>query len=79
MAVNSLARAVVDREIEEIVLRHREAVVPSLVFRPDGAGPWPAIVLSAEAYGINEFTREVGGRLADAGYVRRRRLCEVPP
>lgn len=57
------------RDAEEIVIRHRDATVPTLVYRPDGESPWPAVVLSAEAYGINEFTREVASRLAEAGHV----------
>jgi carboxymethylenebutenolidase len=43
--------------------------VPTLVYEPSGHGVRPAIVLSPEAYGINEFTRKVGSDLADEGYV----------
>jgi carboxymethylenebutenolidase len=51
------------------VLEHHGATVPTLVYKPEGDGPHPAIVLAAEAYGLNQFTRGVAERLSDAGYV----------
>jgi carboxymethylenebutenolidase len=54
---------------ESIELRHHGATVPTLVYRPTGTGPHPAIVLAAEAYGINTFTRGVAEKLAAEGYV----------
>lgn len=54
----------------EVSLPSRSGSVPALVYRPDGAdGPWPAIVLGVEAYGINTSMRAVAGRLAAAGHV----------
>lgn len=53
----------------ETVLEHHDATVPTLVYKPDGDGPHPAIVLAAEAYGLNQFTRGVAERLRDGGYV----------
>jgi carboxymethylenebutenolidase len=44
-------------------------VIPTLVFRPDGAGPYPAVVLGVEAYGINDFGRRVAASLAHLGFV----------
>jgi carboxymethylenebutenolidase len=41
--------------------------VPALA-APAGRGPYPAVVLGAEAYGINEFIRGVQERLVDLGY-----------
>jgi len=35
---------------------------------PPGNGPYPAVVLGAEAYGINEFIKGVQERLVDVGY-----------
>jgi carboxymethylenebutenolidase len=43
--------------------------VPTLVYTPETEGLRPAVVLSAEAYGINEFTRRVASDLATQGYV----------
>ncbi|MGD9796774.1 MAG: dienelactone hydrolase family protein [Acidimicrobiia bacterium] len=54
-----------------VQLAVRGAAVPALVFEPptDRTAPRPAIVLAAEAYGLNEFTRRVAGELAAEGYV----------
>jgi carboxymethylenebutenolidase len=35
---------------------------------PAGTGPHPGVVIGAEAYGPNEFSRSVQSRLADRGY-----------
>jgi carboxymethylenebutenolidase len=35
---------------------------------PAGPGPHPAVVLGAEAYGINDFIRGVQGRLVELGF-----------
>ena len=35
---------------------------------PPGDGPHPAVVLGAEAYGLNNFIRSVQGRLVELGY-----------
>ncbi|MCW2524449.1 MAG: dienelactone hydrolase family protein [Frankiales bacterium] len=43
--------------------------VPALVFRPTGDGPYPAVVIGVEAYGINDFGRRVAASLAHRGYV----------
>ena len=61
-------------DAESVILRHGRAEVPTLVYDPgrDGSGrdrPGPAVVLSAEAFGINQFIRDVAGRLAEVGYV----------
>jgi carboxymethylenebutenolidase len=43
--------------------------LPLIVGTPDGPGNGAAVVLAAEAYGINDFTREVAAKLASLGYV----------
>ncbi len=50
-------------------LRVGDAEVPTLVYEPTGDGLAPAVVLSPEAFGINEFTAGVAAKLADLGYV----------
>jgi carboxymethylenebutenolidase len=39
------------------------------VLMPAGAGPHPAVVLGAEAYGVNSFSRGVQAKLSGLGYV----------
>jgi carboxymethylenebutenolidase len=38
------------------------------VLRPEGGGPHPAVVLGAEAYGVNNFIRGVQDKLVGLGY-----------
>jgi hypothetical protein len=42
--------------------------VPAELFLPEGAGPWPGIVMGAEAYGPNHATRTVSAALAQRGF-----------
>ncbi len=37
--------------------------------RPDGGAPWPAIVLTYHREGIDDFTKWVARRYAQAGYL----------
>src|SRR5581483_6872841 len=39
------------------------------VARPDGAGPWPGVVIVHEAYGLADVMRRQADRLAQAGYL----------
>jgi carboxymethylenebutenolidase len=46
-----------------------DGVCPASVFRPDGAGPWPAVIIYMDGPGIRPALFELGERLAAAGYV----------
>jgi len=37
--------------------------------RPEGAGPWPAVLIGHEGIGLNDFQRRRADRLAEHGYV----------
>jgi len=39
------------------------------VVTPDGVGPFPAVIVFQEAFGVNEHMREVAERIATLGYV----------
>jgi carboxymethylenebutenolidase len=56
-------------EPQAVTLRVGKEDVPTLVYETGAPSPGPAIVLSMEAFGINEFTRRVASDLAAAGYV----------
>jgi carboxymethylenebutenolidase len=54
---------------ELVTVTGRNGSVPLLVFEPEDTGsPVPAIVIGAEAYGLNEFTHRVASDLCEAGY-----------
>lgn len=39
------------------------------VAQPVGAGPWPAVVVIQEIFGVNRFVRQTADELADLGYL----------
>ena len=43
--------------------------MPAYVARPTGNGPWPAVLVIMEAFGLNEHIKDVARRVAGEGYV----------
>jgi carboxymethylenebutenolidase len=39
------------------------------VAKPEGSGPWPAVVVIQEIFGVNRFVRDAADRLAGQGYL----------
>lgn len=58
-----------DVSVRTLELPVRDGTAPALLFRPDTDEARPAIVIGAEAYGLNDFTRRVAATLAHLGYV----------
>ena len=54
--------------METIEITTKDGVCPSYVHRPDGAGPWPAVLVYMDGVGIRPAMLEVGERLAESGY-----------
>jgi carboxymethylenebutenolidase len=46
----------------------REGTCPSYVFRPEGHGPWPGVLVFMDGVGIRDAMLEIGQRLAANGY-----------
>lgn len=46
-----------------------DGTCPVTLALPDGAGPWPAVVMYPDAGGVRPALREMAGRLAALGYV----------
>ena len=55
--------------IEQIQIPTRDGSCPAQVMTPGGTGPWPAVILYADAGGIRPAMVEMAQRLADTGYV----------
>jgi len=53
----------------KIEIKTRDGSCPSYVYRPAGAGPWPAVLVFMDGLGIRPAMLEVGERLATHGYV----------
>jgi carboxymethylenebutenolidase len=54
---------------EQLAIRTRDGDCPAHVFRPEGQGPWPAVIFFMDGLGIRPTLFEMGQKLADAGYV----------
>jgi carboxymethylenebutenolidase len=54
--------------MDQIEIKTRDGACPSYVFRPPGAGPWPAVLVYMDGVGIRPAMLEVGERIATFGY-----------
>jgi carboxymethylenebutenolidase len=54
--------------MQRIDIETRDGTCPSYVFRPVGAGPWPAVLVFMDGVGIRPAMLEIGARLAAYGY-----------
>lgn len=52
----------------KVEIKTKDGSCPSYVFRPDGAGPWPAILVFMDGVGIRPAILEIGERLSTHGY-----------
>ena len=51
-----------------VQIKTPDGVCPASVFRPEGQGPWPAVIVLMDAPAIRPTLDELGQRLADHGY-----------
>lgn len=54
--------------MSKIEIKTADGVCPSYVYRPQGAGPWPAVLVYMDALAIRPAMLELGQRLATYGY-----------
>lgn len=52
----------------KITINTRDGVCPAYVYRPDGKGPWPAVLVFMDGLGIRPAMLDIGERLATQGY-----------
>ncbi len=52
----------------KIEIRTQAGICPSYVYRPTGSGPWPAVLVYMDGFGIRPAMLEIGERLASYGY-----------
>lgn len=53
----------------DLPLRLPAGTIAAYVSRPAGDGPWPAVVVMGEAWGLNDDIRRIADRFADNGYL----------
>jgi len=58
-----------NKAMSKIEIRTADGSCPSYVYRPDGDGPWPAVLVYMDGLGIRPALLELGERLATHGYV----------
>jgi carboxymethylenebutenolidase len=49
-------------------IRTNDGLMDSYTFQPAGTGPWPAVIIYMDAFGIRPNLDSMAQRLADAGY-----------
>src|SRR3546814_6049720 len=54
--------------MSKIEIRNADGGCPAYVYRPQGAGPWPAVLVYMDALAIRPAMLELGQRLATHGY-----------
>jgi len=53
----------------EVAVPTPDGTCPALVVTPDGAGPWPAVIMFPDAGDLRPTFHDMGQQLADLGYV----------
>ncbi len=54
---------------KDVSYKSGDDTVHAILFTPDGQGPFPAIVVIHEWWGLNDWVKEQAAKLADQGYV----------
>ena len=54
--------------MDKVEIKAKDGSCPSYVFRPQGSGPWPGVLVFMDGIGIRPAMLEVGERIAAHGY-----------
>ncbi len=52
----------------KIEIKTEDGTCPAYVFKPDGKGPWPGVLMFMDGIGIRPSQLEIAARIAAAGY-----------
>lgn len=69
MGVLALAAAAFAATGKEVSYKSGDETVQGMLYTPSGSGPFPAIVVIHEWWGLNDWVKEQASKLADQGYV----------
>jgi len=64
-----LAASAIAAPSKSVSYRSGDETVQAILHTPDGKGPFPGIVVIHEWWGLNDWVKEQGAKLADHGYV----------
>jgi len=65
-AAHAATAAVVETEVE---IKTADGTADAALYHPQGQGPWPAVLVWPDVLGLRPAFREMGRRLASAGFV----------
>ena len=55
--------------MQDVDIKTADGVMDAKLFQPEGAGPWPAVIMLMDAFGVRPAFESMAQRLATAGYV----------
>ncbi|WP_163997152.1 dienelactone hydrolase family protein [Pyxidicoccus caerfyrddinensis] len=55
--------------MQDVDIKTADGTMDAKLFHPEGNGPWPAVILLVDAFGIRPVFEEMGHRLSKEGYV----------
>lgn len=64
-----LAAASFAATAKDVSYKSGDETVKAVAYMPDGKGPFPAIIVIHEWWGLNDWVKEQANKLADQGYV----------
>ena len=54
---------------KDVTYKSGDETVKAVVYEPEGKGPFPALIVIHEWWGLNDWVKEQASKLADQGYV----------
>ncbi|WP_375760940.1 dienelactone hydrolase family protein [Corallococcus exercitus] len=55
--------------MQDVDIKTADGVMDAKLFQPEGSGPWPAVIMLTDAFGVRPVFEEMARRLAKAGFV----------
>ncbi|NOK20379.1 dienelactone hydrolase family protein [Corallococcus carmarthensis] len=55
--------------MQDVDIKTADGVMDAKLFQPEGAGPWPAVIMIPDAFGIRPVFEDMALRLAKSGFV----------
>ena len=69
LAASSLASFAVAADSKTVSYKSGDETVQGVLYTPSGNGPFPAIIVIHEWWGLNDWVKEQASKLSDQGYV----------
>src|SRR5271170_7764833 len=69
LALLLLASSAFASDSKSVSYKSGDETVQGIVYTPAGKGPFPALIVIHEWWGLNDWVKDQAGKLADQGYV----------